>query len=1319
MPKKSGKRERSRNDSSGSSHLSKILKKIEERLDRVEKHQSKVSRRRSARRISSESDSEGDSSSGSSGSALEICSSGSSSPAPLSPPASPSHNRRRIRSRSTERGREAPANVTTVDVQNAEALCSNNSDALPRLIEYVRDNIFRFIISPHLQPFVMTILQPFVMTVNPFVMMDVPTKSSGEKLGDDILSLLGEDKTIEKSFAAPLHPDVASRWTYILSSGLEEQSRDNLMEKYLSPENCPLLNAPTVNPEVKAAVQEAILRRDARLAHLQQQIGASLSAIGLALTSMLKNKDGDKQYIEMLGDAGRLLANIHHSESLSRRELISINLSRELKEPLTSTPITGLLFGTDLETRIKTAKDLEKSSLSQTGSQESWAHHSDSLLHYPEPEGTQAISPEQEDGQFQESQASSLQSLLNSPESSHTSQQGDYIFLSIDGGACRFTKKVLSYIQGLSIPFTTKPYQVTVPTENKWSDKEVKVIDTLVEELQLMSAISIANHCKGEYISKIFTVPKPDKSYRLILNLKSLNRIISQNCLMCTIDLKNAYYLIPVKPSHRKYLRFVYKDKLYEYNCLPFGLSCAPLIFTKLLKPVVAYLRKEGVILVVYLDDFLILGRTREECTINLEITVKLLVHLGFLINYKKCNIFPNTICTFLGFSYNSDSMTISLPEEKKFRLIELLKRLLSLRECRIREFAKIIGTLVSACPAVNYGFLHTKLFERHKYLALKQSRGNYDEKMEISSELSSEINWFINILPKSFKSIRVNSYNMEIFSDASRSGWGAYCAGNSTFGFWTRDESKFHINYLELLAVYFALLCFASKQSNCNILCRVDNTTAVASINRMGSVQFQNLNNITQKIWRWCETRNIYIFASYINTKENVEADIASRQNHKETEWSLSQKAFQKILSKFGTPSIDLFASRVNKKCSKFVSWRRDPEAFQVDAFTMSWSVLYFYAFPPFSMVLRTLQKLIEDKAEGIVVVPLWISQPWYPIFESLLVRSPSFRQNSSPFVAGPFPGGREVIRKALLLGAVPKNSLDICLSSITPATLKQYNTGLKLWWEFCSRLGSNPYNVSAPKVLEFLTEQYKNNASYGTLNSYRSAIAQIAGPDLGQDLRVKRFFKGVFGVRRPLPRYENTWDPGIVINYLRTLKNGELDLEMLTKKLVTLLALATGQRIQTLGCIELDNILVRDDRIEIKIVQRIKTSAPNRSQPFLILPFFNSDPNVCVAKLLLKYLHKTQELRNTCNHLFVTHKKPHKKSHYSEWIKDVLHKSGLDTTIFKAHSTRHAATSAAARKGVNFDSIRLAAGWTQNSSTFANFYNRPLVKNLLDIKL
>lgn len=317
---------------------------------------------------------------------------------------------------------------------------------------------------------------------------------------------------------------------------------------------------------------------------------------------------------------------------------------------------------------------------------------------------------------------------------------------------------------------------------------------------------------------------------------------------------------------------------------------------------------------------------------------------------------------------------------------------------------------------------------------------------------------------------------------------------------------------------------------------------------------------------------------------------------------------------------------------------------------------------------------------------------------------------------MARPFPGCREVIREALLQRNVPRDSLDICLLSITPLTLKQYNSGLRLWWEFCVKENINPFKITAPNVLEFLTLQFKNGATHGTLNTYRSAIAQIAGPELGQDFRLKRFFKGVFGLRRPLPRYENTWDPGIVINYVRTLDNNTISLELLTQKLASLIALATGQRIQTLSLIEINNILVRDDKIEIKIAQRIKTSGINKSQPFLVLPFLNSDTNVCVAKTLLQYLQKTKDFRGSCKFLFITYKKPfHKATSQTigRWIKNILNKSGVDTNQFKAQSTRHAATSAAARKGVCFDTIRLAAGWSENSKTFAKFYNRPLVCN------
>lgn len=113
-----------------------------------------------------------------------------------------------------------------------------------------------------------------------------------------------------------------------------------------------------------------------------------------------------------------------------------------------------------------------------------------------------------------------------------------------------------------------------------------------------------------------------------------------------------------------------------------------------------------------------------------------------------------------------------------------------------------------------------------------------------------------------------------------------------------------------------------------------------------MGSVIYENLNHLARKIWTWCQERNMYIFASYIASKDNIHADRASRKLHKETEWSLADYTFKEITDEFGFPDIDLFASRLNKKCNKFVSWVRDPEAYKVDAFTFNWQKLNFFAF-------------------------------------------------------------------------------------------------------------------------------------------------------------------------------------------------------------------------------------------------------------------------------------------------------------------------------------------------------------------------------------
>nr|CAH7716349.1 unnamed protein product [Callosobruchus chinensis] len=257
---------------------------------------------------------------------------------------------------------------------------------------------------------------------------------------------------------------------------------------------------------------------------------------------------------------------------------------------------------------------------------------------------------------------------------------------------------------------------------------------------------------------------------------------------------------------------------------------------------------------------------------------------------------------------------------------------------------------------------------------------------------------------------------------------------------------------------------------------------------------------------------------------------------------------------------------------------------------------------------------------------------------------------------------------------------------------------------------------HIRVENVLEFLTFHFHRAATYGTLNSYRSAISQIAGPDLGQDFRVKRFFKGVFGKRPPKARYENIWDLQIVLTLVKTLKTETLPLKTLSKKLAVLLALATGQRLQTISLIRVSNISIQYQRILIRISDRIKTSSINRSQPTLNLPFFVDEPQVCVASTLVRYLNVTKGSRDSSDRLFITFKKPRRKastSTISRWTKDILERSGLDMSIFKPQSTRHASTSSAARAGVSFETIRLAAGWSHNSKTFVNFYNRPSVDN------
>ena len=277
---------------------------------------------------------------------------------------------------------------------------------------------------------------------------------------------------------------------------------------------------------------------------------------------------------------------------------------------------------------------------------------------------------------------------------------------------------------------------------------------------------------------------------------------------------------------------------------------------------------------------------------------------------------------------------------------------------------------------------------------------------MSLPLSLQEDFYWWISTLSQSYisKSLLPFSPTCEIFSDASLSGWGASRGKIKTHGWWSNSEKCEHINFLELKAVEYALRCFASDLRSQEILLRVDNTTALAYINKMGSIRIPKLAELARSIWRWAENRNLHLFASYISSADNFIADFDSRVISAETEWSLADDAFKKIEDVFGPCDIDLFATNINTKCENFISWFPDPFASAVDAFTREWSNFKFYAFPPFAIISRVLRRIILDNAQGVVVVPWWPSQPWFPLFNKLSISEILYFEPNANLLSYPF---------------------------------------------------------------------------------------------------------------------------------------------------------------------------------------------------------------------------------------------------------------------------------------------------------------------------
>ncbi len=235
--------------------------------------------------------------------------------------------------------------------------------------------------------------------------------------------------------------------------------------------------------------------------------------------------------------------------------------------------------------------------------------------------------------------------------------------------------------------------------------------------------------------------------------------------------------------------------------------------------------------------------------------------------------------------------------------------------------------------------------------------------------------------------------------------------------------------------------------------------------------------------------------------------------------------------------------------------------------------------------------------------------------------------------------------------------------------------------------------------------------------MNTARSALSTLLGPvegvTLGSHPLVCRLLKGASRLRPPQCKYNSTWDPKTVLDYIEFNLSNDLSLRQLTMKLVALLLLCSGQRVQTISMMNVKEITFSSVDVQIRISARLKTSKPGIGTVIVFKKFEKEE--LCVFKCLNEYISRTSKIRDS-DFLLISTKRPYKKASsqtISNWAKNILLLSGVDTSKFSSHSFRHSSTSKAASLGVSLDTIMCSAGWTKSSKVFAKFYDRPILTN------
>lgn len=321
---------------------------------------------------------------------------------------------------------------------------------------------------------------------------------------------------------------------------------------------------------------------------------------------------------------------------------------------------------------------------------------------------------------------------------------------------------VLSTVsEGFRLEFVADPVQSFIQPNAPMDATQHECCQKEVLSLLEKGAVVRTGQDDG-FISGIFLIPKRSGGYRPIINLKGLNTFLAAHKFkmegistvrhtiregdwLAKLDLKDAYLTVPIFAHHRKFLRFKWGSDIFEFVSLHFGLSSAPWAFTKLLRVVIAHLRKLGLRLVIYLDDILVVASSPLATRLAVNQVRSLLESLGFVISVEKSVEDPVQALEYIGLFIDTLSMKLLLPERKRLDIYRLCKATLKASSLSRKELEKIIGNLNWAAAAVDFAQAHYRGLQLLLNSHQDAPRCQLEDVFPLSKEARADLYWWMS----------------------------------------------------------------------------------------------------------------------------------------------------------------------------------------------------------------------------------------------------------------------------------------------------------------------------------------------------------------------------------------------------------------------------------------------------------------------------------------------------------------------------------------------------------------------------------------------